>query len=88
MVNLIPPTHTTPAAKSSHKKDQPTPANSIGDQPKYKPSPEYQKPFKDRRKGSDRRIQQGRKRSVYDMRSSRGRRKTDRGGAPNIETKA
>lgn len=88
MVNSITPTHPTISPKTPAKKDQAASTDTIGDQSKNKPSPQYQKPLKERRKGGDRRTRQGSRRPVYDMRISRGRRKSDRGGVPNIETEA
>lgn len=47
------------------------------------------RPFVERRRNQDRRSSRATKRSIYDMRASKGRRRTDRNGhAPFIVTEA
>lgn len=86
MVNSITPTHPTMGTKTPARKDQAAPTDTVGDE--RQPAAKPKKPFIERRKKQERRNRQGSRRPVYDMRISKGRRKTDRGGLPSIETEA
>lgn len=87
MVNSITPTHPTMGTKTPARNDQAAPSDGISGE--RQPVGNPKKPFIERRKNQDRRSRQGSKRPVYDMRiSKKGRRKTDRGGIPSIETEA
>ena len=86
MVDSIKPTYRSVPLNNQGKKTVEAPEGSqgAGDDAHQLGTPP---PLRDRRKKRDRRQNQRDSRPVYDMRSGRGRRKTDR-GHPTITTKA